>query len=202
MKVTSFLPVLVGAQLGLAAMAFAAPGDNLSRVRGSVTKVDAAAKTITVSDRRTQSETTFSVNRDTKYRVAVKGSLSDIKVGDNVRVMGQENGNSVDAQMIAVVPQAPAGNRPGGRPGRGISGVVLSTTPSLTVKTADNQTDTINTTTDTNVMTSRPGAFSDVEVGKSVTATLDSSTSPSVAKEVQVQPAWGGRGPGGGRAGN
>jgi len=196
MKVTSLLPVIVGAQLGLAMVAFAAPGDNPARVRGQVTKVDATAKTITVSNRRTQSETTFSVNSTTKYRVSVKGALSDLKVGDHVRVMGQENGTAVDARMIAVVSGAPNNNRPGGgRMGRGVSGVIATTTPSLTVKTDDGQTDTVNTTAETNIMTSKEGAFTDVEVGKNVNATLDTST-PPVATEVQVMPAFGGRRPG------
>jgi len=195
MKVTSLLPVIVGAQLGLAMVAFAAPGDNPTRVRGQVTKVDATAKTITVSSRRTNTETTFSVNSTTKYRVSVKGALSDLKIGDHVRVMGQENGTTVDARMIAVVSGTPNNNRPGGGGGgrgRGVSGVVATTTPSLTVKTDDGQTDTVTTTADTNILTSKEGAFTDVEVGKNVNATLDSST-PPVATEVQVQPTFGGR---------
>ena len=41
-----FTPLMVGIQVGLAAtLAFAAPGDNFSPVRGQVTKVDSAAKT-------------------------------------------------------------------------------------------------------------------------------------------------------------
>jgi len=195
-----FTTLMVGIQMGLAAtMAFAAPGDNVSVVRGQVTKVDATAKTITVNDRRTQSDTTFSVNDSTKYLVSVPGALTDLKVGDKVRVMGPLDGTTIDARMIQVVPEIranPGGNGPGGMR-RGVEGTIATTTPSLTVTTADNTTDTVNTTPQTRVMTPKDGSLSDVEVGKGVTAVVDGSVTPAVAKRVEVMPPFRGRGPGG-----
>lgn len=195
-----FTPLMVGIQVGLAAtMVFAAPGDNVSVVRGQVTKVDATAKTITVNDRRSQSETTFAVNDATTYSVSALGALTDLKVGDKVRVMGPQNGTTVDARMIQVLSEFRAnagGNGPGGMR-RGVEGTIATTTPSLTVTTADNTTDTVNTTPETRVMTPKAGSLSDVEVGKGVTATLDSSVTPAVAKRVEVMPPFRGRGPGG-----
>jgi len=203
-----FTPLMVGIQVGLAAtMAFAAPGDNVSVVRGQVTKVDATAKTITVTDRRSQSETTFAVNDATTYAVSTVGALTDLKVGDKVRVMGPLNGTTVDARMIQVLAELrtnAGGNGPGGMR-RGVEGTIATTTPSLTVTTADNTTDTVNTTPQTRVMTPKTGSLSDVEVGKGVTAILDSSATPAVAKRVDVMPPFRGfggpGGPGGGPGG-
>jgi hypothetical protein len=211
MKVTSFLPAIVGVQLGLAVTAVvAAPGDTLSRVGGAVTKVD--GKTITVTDRRTQSDVTFAVTGSTKYTVSALGAVSDLKVGEKVMVMGQLNGNTVDARFIAVVPPGGmggrmGGGRPGGQGGPGgfqpVQGTVATVTPSLTVTTDDKQTDTVNTTSDTRVMTSKAGSLSDITVGKFVSAQVDGSVNPPVAKQVQIRPAFGGGrgGFGGGRRG-
>lgn len=210
MKVISFLPAVVGIQLGLAvAAAVAAPGDTLSRVGGAVTKVD--GKTITVTDRRSQSDVSFVVNGSTKYTVSSLGTTSDLKVGQKVMVMGQQNGSTVDARFIAVVPEGAAnrmggfgGRRGGGQGGPGgpggfqpVQGTIASVSPSITVTTEDKQTDTITTTDQTRVITSKAGTLSDITVGKFVSAQVDGST-PPVAKQVQIRPAGGGRGFGGG----
>jgi len=209
MKVISLLPAVVGIQLGLAvAAAVAAPGDTLSRVGGAVTKVD--GKTITVTDRRSQSDVSFVVNAGTKYTVSSMGTTSDLKVGQKVMVMGQQNGNAVDARFIAVVPEGATnrmggfGRRGGGQGGPGgftpVQGTIASVSPSLTVTTEDKQTDTITTTDQTRVITSKAGSLSDITVGKFVNAEVDVST-PPVAKQVQIRPAFGGRGGFGGRRG-
>lgn len=205
MKRTELWTIIAAAGI-LAAQpaAFAAP------VRGRVTAVDSTAKTITLSQGRQQAATaaTLHVNDATKYAVPAQGSISDIKVGDTIRVMGQTTGNTIAARNITEVPAAAPGHAaPGGQARRGgrmgAQGVVATTTPTLTITTADNQTDTITTDASTQVSTTKPGTLDDVKVGAFVTAQTTGEGDSAVATSVDVM-AMGQRGQGrrGGRRGN
>jgi Cu/Ag efflux protein CusF len=200
MKTVSFLTVLAGVQLAFgvavavadapvpppAATAPAAPAPEGTRVRGPVTKVDTDAKSVTVTDRRDQSDVTFTVNDDTKYTVNFLEKVSDLKVGDKIVVFGDTSGTTVTADGIMV--QGPQPPRPGNGPGPGSFGTrgeITAVSP-LTLKTDDSQTLTVTTTDDTNVIGIKPGTLADVAVDDFVTAELDAN---NVAKRVQVRPA-------------
>jgi len=211
----------------LTAPAFAqAPGNF---VGGRVTAVNAAAKTVTVQGFNQQTQT-FKVNATTDYQANVQGQMSDLKVGDKVRIMGQQSeddDNTIDARAIMLNPPAGGfgfgrrGPRPGGggnanagaRPGGGrggpgggrrggVSGTIATLDPKFTVTTSDNTTKTIDTTDDTRVMESKSATFGDIAVGKMVFAQTDNG----YATHVHIMPPFGGgggwrRGGGGGGGG-
>lgn len=219
----ALLPLTVAAAMVVPVAAFAqqgqGPGD---RVGGQVTAVDAAKRIITVQGWN-QTTQTIKVAGGATLLEATTESASDLKVGDKVRVMGQQDEddeNTIDARAIMVNPPAGFGGRggrrggpggPGGGPGRGPGGggrrggtvgTIATITPTLTVTTADNQTKTIDTTDDTRIMTFKTAAFGDIAIGKMVMAELKDG----VATHLQIMPAMGGgggwrRGGGGGGGG-
>ncbi|BDI30667.1 hypothetical protein CCAX7_27180 [Capsulimonas corticalis] len=187
---------------------YAAPGDAVDHVRGQVSAADSTAKTITVTNPRDQTATTFKVTDATKYTVDVAKTLDSLKVGDNIRVMGQpDDTGNVEARFIMVVPAGqgagrPGGGGPGGRGGRrgGTTGVIATVKPALTITTADAKTVTVTTTADTRVTGPQAGSWSDVKTGTFVTADVTGDSGSQVASAVHVSANMGfGRGGGGGR---
>jgi hypothetical protein len=206
---TLLLPSAVVAVILAAAAAVPAQTD-ANHVGGRVTAIDTAAKTITVQSGGwgggTATPTTFKVNDSTKYTVAAQGALTDLKVGQSVRVGGgpaadASSDNEIDARFIMI--GGPTGGGPGGggrRPGGGggggggfsmTTGTVVTVPPDMTVATKSG-TVTVDTSDDTRVMAFKAGALSDIKVGSRVMANLSSG----VATTVQAMP--GGRGGGGG----
>ncbi|MGO8670415.1 MAG: hypothetical protein ACLQVD_03480 [Capsulimonadaceae bacterium] len=197
----------VAATLAIAsvAVAQAPPG-----ARGQVTAIDTKSKTITLQGWGDQGSSTVKVSASTKYLVATTGSISDLKVGDSIMVMGAPPDDSgiVQARMIMVAPSGMGAHQhnahPGGQGGQGgrrfgVQGVVATVSPTLTITTPDKATDTIATDDDTRVMTFKPGTLADVKVGTRVNAEVANG----VATDVRVMPAGrggfgGGHGGGGG----
>jgi hypothetical protein len=184
--------------------AWAAPAGPVTPVRGQVTAVDTTAKTITLEDRRSQSTSTLHVNDATKYLVDAVGTMSDIKVGQTVRVLGQTAGTTVTARMIQIVPTEEANQAPpqfGGRGGgrfSAVQGVVATVAPTLTITTADKQTDTVQTDPNTRVTTSHAGTLADVKPQEFVNAVTNGTGASAMATSVHVRQ---GGGFGGGRGG-
>lgn len=202
---TVLLPSAVIAMM-LAAVVAAPAQTDTNNARGSVTAIDATAKTITVKgwgDAATP--TTFKVNDETKYMVAAQGALTDIKVGQQVRVMGgpaadAATDNEIDARMIMI--GGPTGGGGGGHHGGGggggggftpTMGTVLTVPPDMTVTTKTG-TVTVDTSDDTRVMSFKTGALTDVKTGTMVMANL----SNGIATSVRVMPGFGGHGQHGG----
>jgi len=77
--------------------ASASTGKHGKMVTGAITALDTNAMTITVSEK------TFSVNSDTKI---TKGKnpiqLSDLNVGDNVKIAFKKDGDSLVAKSISI----------------------------------------------------------------------------------------------------
>jgi hypothetical protein len=201
----ALLPIAVAAALITPIVAANAQGPGgwnaANRAGGRVTAVDSGKMTVTVQGWNSSSQT-FKVTDATKYQISTVGSMSDLKVGDKVRVMGQQSEddeNTVDARAIMVLPpnSPDRPNRQGDRPGGngqnggrrfGVTGTIATLSPKFTVTTSDNQTKTVDTTDDTRVMTSKPGSFSDIAVGKMVMAMLSNGS----ASRVQIMPAMPG----------
>lgn len=207
---TAFQLVLAVASL-LAALpaAKAAPTDApapppAAAMRGQVTAVDAAAKTITVQDRRRQTTTVLHVTDATHYLVDTAGAIADLKIGQTVRVLGQTTDTTVTARMIQIVPSeevgqpAPQGGRPGGY--APTQGVIATLTPTLTITTDDKKTDTVQTDATTRVTTSHAGTLADVKLQDNVNVLTTGTGDAAVATSVHVRLAggYGGGRPGGG----
>jgi len=215
----AILPIVVAALIAPVAVKAQAPGNF---VGGSVTAVDAAKKTVTVQGWGQAAPQSFKVGASTTYDQSVTGAISDLKVGDKVRIMGQpseDDDNTIDARAIMLVPpgaqggmgfgrRGAGGGRPGGAGGgqgggqgqggrggrRGVTGTIATLTPKFTVTSDDDKsTKTVDTTDETRVMVSKSAAFGDIAVGKMVFANMDNG----VAKQVRIMPAFG-RGGGGG----
>ena len=194
----------VAAAIGLLAAlpaAWAAPGDPAAPaatlVRGRVTAVDATAKTVTLTVGRTQTTSVLHMADATKYLVDGPGAISDLKEKQTVSIYGQTNGNTITARFIQIVPAAEAGQPAGGGRRGGVQGVIATLTPSLTITTTDNQTDTVQTDASTQVTMAKDGAFTDVKAGTFVTATVTGPADNQTAATVHVRQGRGGR-PGGG----
>jgi len=222
----AILPIAVAAAL-LAPIAAQAQGPNGNFVGGSVTAVDAAKKTVTVQGWNQQAST-FKVSGSTTYDQSVQGSVSDLKVGDKVRVMGQpseDDDNTVDARMIMLVPPgAPngggfgcgrrGGNRPGGnaaggganRPGGGQGGPggrrrgVSGTIATLSPKFTVTTDDKETKTIDTTDDTRVMVSKSGSFSDIAVGKMVFAQMDNGVAKSVRIMPAFRG-GFGGGRRG-
>ena len=107
-----------------------APGAEVpNRVNGAVSAV--TATTITIHDRRTDSDIPVAVTPDTVYLKTVTGSVTEIAAGDIVMAGGREElaagATSLDAARINILPELPKVNRPNTR---GIIGTVVTATPS------------------------------------------------------------------------
>jgi Cu/Ag efflux protein CusF len=196
----------MAAVLAMSTMASAqAPSNN---ARGRVTAIDTAANTITVQSGGwgggDPTTSTIKVNGTTKYTVAVQGALTDIKVGQKVRVGGgpaadASTDNEVDARFIMIGgPGGGGGRRPGGGGGGGggggfsmTTGTVLTAPPDMTVTTSSG-TVTVDTSDDTRIMMFKPGSLSDIKTGNMVMANLANG----VATSIQAMPGFGGRGGG------
>ncbi len=127
---------------------------------GEVTAV--GTDSLTIQNRNGES-VTVNVDDDTTIQLVesqTEGSLSDIAVGDNVKVRGQRNDDgSVDARAIVV---APDGDKAGGQ----VTAVDGST---ITVEGRDGETTTITVDGDTEYRLGRDG-----ETGSLADITTDS----------------------------
>jgi hypothetical protein len=100
-------------QTGANGQAGGFPGGRLPGVAGSVASTDGSTLTVTGTDGTTTKVTTTG---STTVTEAVAGTLDDLAVGDNVLVMGEEDGDAIAAQRIVDTgDQAQVG--PGGQGG-------------------------------------------------------------------------------------
>jgi hypothetical protein len=104
---------LVYGQTGANGQAGGFPGGRLPGVAGSVASTDGSTLTVTGTDGTTTKVTTTG---STTVTEAVAGTLDDLAVGDDVLVMGEEDGDVIAAQRIVDTgDQAQVG--PGGQGG-------------------------------------------------------------------------------------
>lgn len=217
MKQRRVWPVIVAAGVFAALSgAWAAPGDpatpapatpappaadQSTHVRGRVTAVDTDAKTVTLTVGRDQTATTLKVNDATKYLVDTPGTMADLKVGQNVRAMGQtdDTAHTVTARFVEVLPASEATPPAAGGRRFGVQGVIATLTPSLTITTADKTTDTVTTDANTQVTTPKDGKLSDVKADTFVDATTTGTGDTQVATTIHVM-AFGRGGRRGGQA--
>lgn len=90
-------------------------GANMPFATGTVTAVDAAAKTITITSQFGGNSETIQVSDTTKIEAQVTASVTDLKTGDHVQVQGIPTGITASSLTIGENPMAQG--RPGGRPG-------------------------------------------------------------------------------------
>jgi hypothetical protein len=193
------LTFMVGGQY--AAQAQGGPLIPANRVYGSVTAVDTTANTITVQGRgQDATATTVKVTSDTKYTKPVTVALTTINVGDPISVRTATapaaTDTSIAAESVIVLDALPAPGAPGGfgnRGGRGgatTTGTVVTTTPTLTIKTTAGTTLTVTTTDTTTVSAIKPATLADIAVGNNVSIVTKTDTAGNVtATTVAVQPA-------------
>jgi len=221
----AILPIVVAAAL-FAPVAVMAQGPG-NFVGGSVTAVDAAKKTVTVQGFGQDAPQSFKVGASTKYDQSVTGAISDLKVGDKVRVMGQpseDDDNTIDARAIMLVPPGAegmgfgrrGGNRPGGgagRPGggggqgagggqgggRGGRRGVMGTIATLTPKFTVTSDDDKSTKTIDTTDETRIMVSKPAAFGDiAVGKMVFANMDNGTAKQVRIMPAFGRRGGGGG----
>jgi hypothetical protein len=199
------LSFVIAGQFGVRAQGFGGTPDP-NRHMGAVTAVDATAKTITFHDRRADTDTTVKVTDDTKYTKESYVPLTSLAVGDIISAGGREEldpaATSVDAariNILAELPKAGAGTNPAQN--RSVVGTILTTTPSLTIKTAAGTTVTVNTTDTTRVSKTSSAALADIAVGNNVLIETKADGADLDAVAVHIVPARmrraGGQGGGG-----
>lgn len=103
---------------------FGGPGGRAPFAMGAVTAVDAAAHTITVSSQFGQQQPmVISVPDGVKINAQVAAKVSDLKVGDQVRVTGVPTAMTAQTLSIGELPAGfGGGQRPGGQNGAGPRG--------------------------------------------------------------------------------
>jgi len=163
-----------------------------AKVQGTVTAVDATAKSVTVSERK-GGTTTFTVAPAALIAVRSDEALADINVGDKVRAMSasviNEGDTTVDTLAIEILPATGKHKEKGtGYHKKAVDGVVATVKP-LTITTPGGVTVTLLTSAATVVSTQKSGSFSDIAVGLGVWAEGDQGTSGLVANRVRVFPA-------------
>ncbi len=182
-------------------------GGGPNRLNGTVTAIDTTANTITVQPRgQDATPTTVSINSTTKYTKVTTVPLTSLAVGNIISAGGRQPidpaATTVDAsriQILDTLPKAPATPNPNYQP-RNVSGTILTTTPSLTIKTDAGTTITVNTTDTTQVSKTIPAAVTDVAVGNNVNIETKTDGTTVTAVAVHVVPARmrrGGGAPGG-----
>jgi hypothetical protein len=165
-----------------------------SSAPGSSASGSSAPATRTVTD-ETTSATTFA-------KIAA-ATVSDVQVGDNVRVMGATSGPTVTAQRIddlGATPPTTEPVQPGapGQPGRhGVQGSITSTSP-LTLKEADGTTVRVTTSSSTDITKHQTITISGLTVGDQIAATGTTATDGTVTATDVVDLGAGAAGvPGG-----
>lgn len=222
MKLRSMWPAAIAAIVLTGASAALAQEGN--RAMGRVTAV--TGNKVTVVGFRDTTPVTFTVSGTTKYQVSVTVQANDLKVGDNVFVMGrpsEDDDNTIEARRIMIIPAGTefavmgGGRRPGGNPagagggpggggpggggpggGRGRFGVrgTVATLTPAITVTTDDGTKVIDTDPDTTT-------YSTMKSGGLTDVAVGKMVmaqlnGSNVATQVQVMPAMGRRGGGGG----
>ena len=165
-----------------------APPHPINHVGGRITAVNGGA--VTVEGRLTLPPVTFTLAPDAKIHLVTPLQVSDLAVGNFVRVDGQvgDDGKSVDARhigLLAALPPAPA------KPGKHhhhIIGTIAATTPALTLTAQDGSTVTVNTTPQTRVDKVADGTAQDIAVGLHADARVGGPDTALVASEVNLSP--------------
>lgn len=98
--------IWTAAAVGITLLGLAGSASALDKLIGSVTAVDAAAKTVSVQETSASQATTFSVDAKTKIVEGRKGiALSDLQQGRSVKVTYEErDGVAVASRIEAEVP--------------------------------------------------------------------------------------------------
>jgi hypothetical protein len=166
---------------------------------GKVTAINGSTLTLTTADNQTLTVTVSSQTKVTVLGTQTDGSLSDIKVGHTLRVMGQPGiSGAIDAQAIVIVP---AGDQAGGK-------VTAVNGAAITVQTRDGTaTITTDASTKFTLAAGKTGSLADVTTGMFVDAFGQKQADGSLLAtlvSVADQPAQGPgpRGPGAGQPAN
>lgn len=186
---------------------------------GTIASIDGSSLKMT-----TMAGTTVNVKTSAATTVSISstGQLTDVRVGDNVRVGGTTSGTTVAATSITDSGTSPLADGPGGgfggpppaggngnippaagaRPqdgrgagGPGPAGVVKSVTGStFTVATTDGTTLTVDTTSATTVTVVKPASLSVLRVGDTIQVTgAPSSDDTITATAIRSGAVPGGR---------
>jgi hypothetical protein len=172
---------------------------------GQVTTVSADSLTATLADGRTITATLTSETKVTILATQADGSLSDIKVGDSVRVMGRPDQNG--AMTAAAVVILPAGDEAQGQ----VTAATSTAAANGATLTLQDRGGTTSVVTDSNttfrLADGTAGTLTDVSVSKFVEAYGQKQADGSVAaslvlvKDQPAGPQGGPRGPGDGQPG-
>jgi hypothetical protein len=161
---------------------------------GTVSKVDAAAGTLEVTNRQGTART-FTVPASALILKQGTATAADLKAGDTIAVTGQPK--QIDATSVemgeSVTLGGPGGARGGGQGGAGrgfgqggagrglgfgqrgvrVQGEVSATSPNLTLKLADGSTVQVNHSADTRFSRTTKGTLADVKSGDTVRVILE-----------------------------
>jgi hypothetical protein len=172
---------------------------NPNSVNGTVTVVGTPANTITIHDRRTDSDFVVTVTGDTKYTKVANIGLAGLAVGNIVSTYSPDytpGANSITVNRLTVLtefPKTPA--NPNAEQNQYEShlvvGTVTTTTPTLTITTPapTSLVITVTTSAQTQVLANQPATLADIVAGQRVRATGTNDGTTFTAKLVSVQPA-------------
>ena len=163
------------------------------RVTGRVTALDTTKNTITVANRREGTSTTLAIAPDVKVLMTQPAAVTDIKVGDTVQAYGAATPETptLTADRLEVV-QPTTSTKTGPKAGfhkRYVEGVVATTTPALTMKTAGGVTVTVTPSADARVTRVSPGTLAGVAVGANVQLRTNGDATTPTVTELRVMPA-------------
>ena len=215
------MAILAGLVLGTSALAQAPGGGQGRFAAGTVTAVDAAAGTITVTVRRTGQSETLKVAAGTPIATQATVMTSDLKVGDQLQVSGVPTGISAAQIVAGDLPAGFPGARPGGpggaAPGAGgpggpggpaappayatATGKVTAINP-LTISLGTGISLTLTPTADAKVSRITTQTLANIKTGDQVSAMGQTETDGTfTASAVAVNWTMGGFGGGRGRRG-
>ena len=166
----------------------------VNNIQGKIASLDATAKTITVTSHHGANSSTFAWDDATKIYKTAGDVITDLKVGDTVRVSGSDAvtpaTTALTAKRIMIIPALETTKRKisakTGFHRNGVDGVVAATSPALTVTTPGGVTVTVNATPETRIDKETLGATSDLFSGVTVQARLKKDAPSPLATTITI----------------
>jgi hypothetical protein len=165
------------------------------RVEGTVTAINTSANTITIHNRKSDTDMVATISSDTKYMLAKNIGLTGLNVGDKISAEGKGDlvagSTSVNANRINVL--SPLSEPKKHESTRSVQGTITALTPVLTISTDDGSSMTVVADATTRVMAMQTASLADVAVGQHVQAVGKLKNGVYVASEIHVMPARAGK---------
>jgi hypothetical protein len=161
------------------------------RIEGIVTAIDPVAGTVTIHNRKLNTDVVATVTKATKYMFSRNIGVAGLNIGDRIDAQSKDKltsgATNVAADRINVL--SPLTEPKKHQNPRTMEGTVASLSPTLTITTDDGSTVSITTNLDTKVMALQPAELANVTVGQRVQAMGKLNSGTYVAIEIHIMPA-------------